>query len=689
MVDFKKLLFRTAGVSILIKGLTGVYATSQGMDDDRSSMSIAKPLRQKLDLKPPQKIHFEDRVELVKSLNKKGEKYAVASQKRQKIQNDISAEKETLDKFAKAAGFTTDSTDILKNPNCFLNTVTQQDAKEYANLSALVYDIDQKKSLGKMPSKVTKLDRDISTKLDEISMLQEKLASIPKSSNVKDFESLKTSLTIFKIKLDRQAGVPEAQMAINHRITELEKEVSGLQVTKSVENTQFLEETKNVFALNLQGMKYDIEGVFHRNNGEFSGAAAYDKDNHKLVLSFAGTKSWTDWGKNVLGMNRKLSKSHGLLSNISFHSGFGSHFDDNADSFFSFMKSWLTQYKQNNPNKDLTLVGTGHSLGGSLGEIFSAATKEMAESMGIKVNLGIMTFGAPNTVNANTLENYTQRIGAGNVLRFAHRYDPVPVAVFWKSAPGGVTVKRDTSLLYDVNGTMELPVRVNPHSSDDYYHAAEKVFEDWEKSMTPLKAQLKLVSDLQNEEKEIETTIGKIATEAHQAFVNLAVQDQLSAAVFESEYKSYIKKQQEEAAEIMRDFRKLSQEISQVTPQTITPTDMQQLIEKFKKFENRIKEKKAFIESLQKDRAWKTYVEQISDDFAAMQARIAAESMFLSSILTQSLLSNESLMESISASTSTSTSTSADISTSAQLNKKSSIVGGTRQDILHPTIKAQ
>lgn len=428
--DFKKLLFHTASISMLFHGLTGAYAKAQDIDDDKSGMAISKPIGPKLDLKPLQKIHFEERVELVKQLNKKGDEYTAANKERQRVHNEIKVEKETLNRFAKAAGFTTDSTDILKNQNCFLNAVTKQDAKEYANLSALVYDIDHKKSLGKTPSQITKLDRDISIKLDEISMLQEKLVSITKSSSVKEFESLKTSLKIFGIVLDKQAGVSDAHRAINNRITTVETEVSELQAKKSVENTEFLAEARNVFSRNLQGMKYDIEGVFHRNNGEFSGAAAYDKDNHKLVLSFAGSKSWMDWGKNILGMNRKLSKSHGLLSNISFHSGFGSHFDDNADSFFSFMKSWLTQYKETNPKETLTLVGTDHSLGGSLGEIFSAAAKEMAENMGIKINLGVMTFGAPNTVNANTLENYTGRIGEGNVLRFAHSYDPVPALVF-------------------------------------------------------------------------------------------------------------------------------------------------------------------------------------------------------------------------------------------------------------------
>lgn len=363
----------------------------------------------------------------------------------------IAREKETLKGIAEKAGFTSSSVEVLKDKNCFLNTITKKDAKEYGNLSALVYDIDQKKTLGKANTKITKLDRDISTKLGEVAMLEEKFSSISKSLD--KFDTFKKSLKVFGIELDKSATVADVQRAINTRINAIEEEVGRLQDQKSVENTNYLAEAKRVFGRNLQGMKYDIEGVFHRNNGEFSGAAAYDKDNHKLVLSFAGSKSWGDWTKNLFGWNRKLSKSHGLLSNISFHGGFGSHFDDNADSFFSFMKSWLTRFKTENPEQTLKLVGTGHSLGGSLGEIFSAAAKEMAESLGIKVDIGVMTFGAPNTVNANTLDNYTKVLGgAGNVIRFAHSYDPVPKLVFWKTAPGAVTVKGDTSLLYDVNG---------------------------------------------------------------------------------------------------------------------------------------------------------------------------------------------------------------------------------------------
>ncbi|MBY0501910.1 MAG: lipase family protein [Alphaproteobacteria bacterium] len=629
MNKLRKFFLRSAGMTMILKGITGVQAIPHFADTGTDSLETTK--RQ---LHPPTKIHFEDRVEIVTALNKKGEELLNEQKKRDHLRKSIEGEKTALNDIAKKAGFTSSSIEVLKDKNCFINTITQKDAKEFGNLSALVYDIDQKKTLRKASTKATKLDRDISTKLGEIAMLEDKFSSI--ASSLDKFDAFKKSLKVFGIELDKKASVSAVQLALNSRINTIEEEVRQLQDQKSVENTEYLDEARTVFGRNLHGMKYEVEGVFHRNNGEFSGAAAYDKDNHKLVLSFAGSKSWGDWTKNLFGWNRKLSKSHGLLSNISFHGGFGSHFDDNADSFFSFMKSWLTKFKAENPTQTLKLVGTGHSLGGSLGEIFSAAAKEMAENLGIKVDIGIMTFGAPNTVNANTLDNYTKVLGgAGNVIRFAHSYDPVPKLVFWKTAPGAVTVKGDTSLLYDVNGTMELPVRVNPHSSEDYYHASETVFQEWEKNLTPLKSHLTRITQLESQEKASEAAIGSIASEAHQLLADLANQDKLSAAVFQDEYESYVRKQQEELEAIKADFRALGRSLQARIKESkpVSAQDMQHFEEQFKDFERRLKEKNDFILSLQKEKAWEAYARKISADFAALRERIATDSLFLSSIL--------------------------------------------------------
>jgi hypothetical protein len=596
-------------IPLIFKGM-GAHAVPRVEEENQGSTSA------KIRLQPPNKVHFENRVDIVNALNKKGEDLTDQKKQQKRLRLTIEQEKRTLDSLAEKTGFTASSAEILKDENCFLNRVTKEDAKELGNLSALVYDIDQKKSLKNVGSTTTSLDRDISTTIGEISMLEERVANVkPASLSKKSFNDFKKDLKVFGIEMNKKATVAETLNAMNSRISTLQDDLTKLQMRKTSETTEYLQEAKQVFAHNLQGMNYEVVGVFHRNSGEFSGVAAYDKSHKKLVLSFAGSKSLMDWGKNILGMNRKLSKGHGLLSNINFHSGFGSHLDDNADSFFSFMKSWLTKFKKENPNETLNLVGTGHSLGGSLGEIFSAAGKELAESMGIKVSLGVMTFGAPNTVESNTLDNFTKILGgSGNVIRFAQGYDPVPGVVFWKTSPSGVTIKRDTSLLSDVNGTIEF--RINPHSSDDYYQAAVRVFEEWEKDLKPLKNQVKNIEKLEVKEKESEVAIGLIALDAHKLLSELVNQDKVSADVFQDEYETYVQKQKSELDLILDDLKKLEEEV--VGKSEFSAQEKQGFVVQRNEFKKKIQEKKDFIAFLETDKAWKGYAKQASDDFDDM-----------------------------------------------------------------------
>lgn len=627
MSNIKKILLRSAGLGMIFRSLLAPHIVLAHVEDGVETVSPHRGAHSKqLD-----KIHFHDRVELVKTLNQKSQDMEEEKRKVALFERQLATERKELAKAAKGAGFTEDSVEVLKDKNCFMNTITKEDAKAYGNLSALVYDIDQNKRLAKVGSAVTRLDREITTAQDEMVMLEKKLSQIPLAES--DFRKFVKDLRVFGIELDKEATISSVHKAINDRWAGLNESVRSLQIEKRLSDSQYLENARQVFDHNLQGMTYKVEGVFHRNNGEFSGAAAFDKDKNKLVLTFAGSKSTTDWIKNLMGWNSKLSKSHGLLSNISFHSGFGSHLDDNADSFFSFMRGWLTQYKEQNPNKVLNLVGTGHSLGGALGEIFSAAAKEMAEVMGIKINLGIMTFGAPNTVNANTLENYTKLIGgAGNVVRFAHSYDPVPAIVFWKSAPGATTLKGDTSLFKDVNGTMVLPIRVNPHSSDEYYHAAEKVFEDWEKSLIPLKARLDSVTKLEDDRNTAQKAIGKIANEAHGLLTDLANQDKNSAAVFEDEYQGYIAKERQELVMIQDSLQSMAKDLKERKEKhdLFTLQEQEEFVKNFDQVRQRLSEKKSFIEGLEKDLAWKTYAQTITDDFANLLDRITQDSLSLS-----------------------------------------------------------
>lgn len=645
----KKIFLPSASVIIMLKGITGLQAMLP-IEEVTKTMPPANKRRHK-ELAKPEGIHYKDRVNLIREINKSDAELTNALNNRTRIHAELEAEKKELEALAPQAGFTLEAISILRDEDCFLNRVTMQDAKAYGNLSTLVYDIDQQKMLKNVSATVTELDRQIAAHLDQISFLenrQKELGGVVKSP--KEFDKFKKSLSVFGINFNEKANLSDVQDAIVGKISEVQKKYTALQRQKDAQGTQYLKEAQKVFANNLQGMNYEVEGVFHRNNGEFSGAAAYDKEHKKLVLSFAGSKSTMDWVKNIFGWNRKLSKGHGLLSNIAFHSGFGSHLDDNADSFFSFMRGWLEKFKAENPEEALELVGTGHSLGGSIGEIFSAAAKEMAEAMGIKVKLGIMTFGSPNTVNAATLDNYTKIIGgAGNVLRFAHSFDPVPKIVFWKSAPGGVTIEKDTSLFYDVNGVLELPIRVNPHSADDYYHASEKAFEEWEKSFSTLKGRFQNFTQLEQQEREINQQIGLVSKNAHEKLVELVNQDKISAATFADEYDEYVAQQRAEVDTLTKELKALRREIRQrlstkekssrfnlirlvstETPKAdLTIKEKEELSKKITDLRQRINEKNNFIESLSAEQAWKPYVEEIQAEFARLMESILSDSKSL------------------------------------------------------------
>jgi hypothetical protein len=619
----------SAGVGLILKGIFvphAAQASTVGEDETSKSSRTSSHAR-------PKKIHFNERIDLVNSLNQQGTQLNAQKKHLSQIEARLAAQKQELEKSASLAGFSGDSSQILRDQNCFMNRVTVEDAAQYGTFSSLVYSIEKNKDLVKASTKTTQRDREISVKQQEIDMLAKEILHIPSDhKGLKNF--VKNINRTIGSKLDvEDSTYAQIQETINGRLDALHKEVDALQQAKTLADSVYIEAARQRFALNLQGMNYEIKGVFHRNDGQFSGVGAYDKDKKKLVLSFAGSKSLSDWAKNLFGWNQKLSSRHGLLSNISFHSGFGSHLDDNADSFFSFMRGFLEDFKKDNPNGTLNLIGTGHSLGGALGEIFGAAAKELAASMGVKVDLGIMTFGAPNTVNQNTLGAYTKLIGgAGNVIRIAHSYDPVPKLVFWKSAPGALSIEEDNSLFKDVNGTMMLPVNTNPHNSDEYYHSAGLVFSKWQEKLSPVKAYLGAVQNLEAQKEEAEKSIGQIASQAHQLLMDLANQDKNSADIFEDEYEHYVSQQQEELKPLQGSLRALSRDLASRKEKgdVFTFQEQEDFMNQIRALQKKVADKQDFIKNLQKDTAWRGYANQISDEFDRLMSEISSDSLLLS-----------------------------------------------------------
>lgn len=588
--------------------LGGAYANLTQNDASAELMGQCKGT-----VSPLKPISFKEREALSQKAHMLMDQLDAVHKTANSAQAKLDEENANFASLVKEMGISDAGIESMKDDKSFLSRLTAESAKTYGTLSALVYDVDANKSLGKANVTSTKLDRDISALMETVSDLEAFAKAIP-TTKAKDFKKFVKNLSIYDINLPEAATVQDVRVAIALKLTNLDGQIKDLEAQRLRASQEDLNKAREAFAGNLQGMNYDVRGVFHRNNGEFSGAAAYNEDNKELVLSFAGSKSTMDWVKNLFGWNAKMSYSHGLLSNISFHSGFASHLDDNAASFFAFMRYFLEDFKKTNgEGATLKIVGTGHSLGGAIAEIFAAAAKQMGEKMGIKVDLGVMTFGAPNLHNANTLKNFHAITGgAGNVINFTQAYDPVSSIVFWRGK-SGATVSGDTSLMRDTNGTLELPVRMNPHSIADYYHAVDAHFAALQEKMNPVRAALARINTLEGELNKSKASVAELTKEGSATVTLLACHDQDSAAKFADESEAYIAGQNavlEARQDAMRQARVLfTAAVAQKQPLLVQTL----LGERLNVIEAQVKVQEAYMKTLLAQKTWRTYAAKLRE----------------------------------------------------------------------------
>ena len=574
-------------------------------------------------------ISFEEREALSKQAHQLMDRLETAKQTKSKAQGELDELSASFTDLVKGMGVSQAGVESFKDENSFLNRLNRDSAKTYGTLSALVYDVDANKSLGKANVASTKLDRDISALMQSVSDLEAFAKAIP-TTKESAFKKFVKNLSIYDITLPEKATVQDVRSAIAVKLTNLDDQIKSLEGQRTRASQEDLNKAREAFAGNLQGMNYDVRGVFHRNNGEFSGAAAYNEDNKELVLSFAGSKSTMDWVKNIFGWNAKMSYSHGLLSNISFHSGFASHLDDNAASFFAFMRYFLQDFKdKNGEGATLKIVGTGHSLGGAIAEIFAAAAKQMAEKMGIKVDLGVMTFGAPNVHNANTVKNFHAITGgAGNIINFTQAYDPVSSIVFWRGK-SGATVSGDTSLIRDTNGTLALPLRANPHSIADYYHAVDAHFAALEEKMTPVRAVLSRMRALEREIEASKMSVAQLSDEGSKIVTCLARHDQDSAAAFADESEAYLAAQNKALEATQDTMRQVKVVLTAAVEQNQPLMIQTQLEERLKVLEAQVSIQEAYMKALLAQTTWRDYAAKLRERAQSRVAQFGEGSILL------------------------------------------------------------
>ena len=164
-----------------------------------------------------------------------------------------------------------------------------------------------------------------------------------------------------------------------------------------------------------------------------------------------------------------------------------------------------------------------------------------------------------------------------------------------------------------------LPIRVNPHSSNDYYHAAETVFKQWKEEFNHLQRQVSILNILQEKTKEKTAEIREVSKEAHQLLGKLANQDQNSADVFEDEYREYQKKIEKEFESLQSELGVLLNKMQPLETKALSRQEQVQLTKEARLLKNKIEKKKEMLKELSQDKAWQPYIALMDQEFENLQ----------------------------------------------------------------------
>jgi hypothetical protein len=441
---------------------------------------------------------FSERDKMVLSIYNSHLQVADLIEQQNRLHQQIGAEDldTRIQEEQKKIGASDELLKIMSNKDAFLNQLSVTDSQTYGALSALAYSEFVKENLEKIPQR-TETDLAVVSyhrALENLNVYGEKLNKI--ISNTAP-SKIKSEIDAFVKGLDEVFGIKlsnytqdDIVVAIEKKKQEIQNNIAHFKNQAAIEQTEEIKRLQQLLQQNRFAKHLEVQGIFYRNNGEFSGFAAYDREKHQLSIVFAGSKSTGDWMKNFMGWNAKASSRRGLLTNMNLHAGFLSHLEDLSDETFEAAYRIIKNLSNQKQAKKLDIVGTGHSLGGALATLFTASAKEMAVSMGIDVNARGCTFGAPNMVHSGSVDKMNELFGgAGNWVRFENSLDPVPVACFWKDNPG-VSIRYNAEFFYDKAHALQI-FGQNPHGSENYYHSIETHMDEWKKSTQQL---LELVS---------------------------------------------------------------------------------------------------------------------------------------------------------------------------------------------------
>lgn len=175
--------------------------------------------------------------------------------------------------------------------------------------------------------------------------------------------------------------------------------------------------------------------------GPPAGFVSYKEDatgKAQLTISFAGTEDFKDlrtdgnalWGNpSSLGMKGKI------------HSGFLNRYKDNRSSMLDVLQMVLDAH--NKSIEDVSLLFTGHSLGGALATIAATDIKQNFAQNVRDINL--VTFSSPRVGNQDFANYATNLLRETRIATLHRKGDPVPGIAFGAHVGQVVEVPRFAS----------------------------------------------------------------------------------------------------------------------------------------------------------------------------------------------------------------------------------------------------
>ncbi|MDP3532647.1 MAG: lipase family protein [Alphaproteobacteria bacterium] len=332
--------------------------------------------------------------------------------------------------------------DAFKNPNSFVSQIDGDYLDRVMSLNVIAYNIS------------SKFDADIPAMAqNSIKRRQAALAQIKadhknattskgwvynssKKLNEEDRKSITKSIKEsfgqdYTSKLERAETLMKFEDELEKFEKRIKEETKPSFIDREVQNAYnaAVAKDENLLQWNHAFKGYVVVDSFLRNNREFGGFILFNEQKNDMIVVVPGTKSASDWIKNVQAWGKKGNPVTGAGRGLNIHKGFGNAYEESFDSIQSTLNAFLEKNMNTikNSKNPFKCHVTGHSLGAAIATILAYDFKtNLLKAKNIEVDLDLITVASPRLFDLKSAERVEKALGHDKILRIFNEWDIVP-----------------------------------------------------------------------------------------------------------------------------------------------------------------------------------------------------------------------------------------------------------------------